>query len=194
LISMLQGHWARRLSIAMFCCTLSILLAGCHHKTMPPRLPAVSLTPDVPPTVPDSPTMKSPPPPSVPTAPVKVTQAKPKRLSKKTSAKAPPPPEVAAPVEAAATPPVSAEASPIGELTTGGAASPQLQQETTDLITSSERRAEELSKNATATQQAQLRKVTYFIRQAKQALATGDADGAKTLATKAKLLIDDLTK
>ena len=103
-------------------------------------------------------------------------------------------PETSTPVETAGTSPVATEASPIGALTTGGAASPQLQQETTDLINSSERRAEDLSRNATQDQQSQLRKAIYFIRQARQALATGDVDGAKTLATKAKLLIDDLAK
>ncbi len=37
-------------------------------------------------------------------------------------------------------------------------------------------------------------KIKNFQRQAKQAMSSGDAEGAKTLATKAKLLLDDLDK
>jgi hypothetical protein len=36
--------------------------------------------------------------------------------------------------------------------------------------------------------------VRHFLDQAQQALNSGDADGAMNLATKAKLLMDDLEK
>jgi hypothetical protein len=149
------------------------------------------------------------PPPTVGTSntpPVKVTQAKPKRAPKKGSGKGPTPVDTAAaaatppPAPAPAPPPVDTaaaatpSASPIGELSTGDDANPQKQQDALDLITSSERRLQELSKTATQQQRTQLRKVSYFLRQARQALGTGDVEGAKTLATKAKVLLDDLSK
>ncbi len=43
-------------------------------------------------------------------------------------------------------------------------------------------------------QKAQVSKVKNFLKDAQEALNTGDAEGAKTLATKAKLLLDDLEK
>jgi len=43
-------------------------------------------------------------------------------------------------------------------------------------------------------QRAQVRQVQQFVKQAQQALESGDAQGASTLATKAKLLMDDLEK
>jgi hypothetical protein len=88
----------------------------------------------------------------------------------------------------------AAEASPVGELSAGGNAAPQTQQDASDLISSSEQRLARLSQAIARQQQAQLRKVRYFLKQAKQALNTGDAEGAKTLATKAKLLLDDVVK
>ena len=43
-------------------------------------------------------------------------------------------------------------------------------------------------------QKAQVSKVKNFLKDAQDALKSGDAEGAKTLATKAKLLLDDLEK
>ena len=43
-------------------------------------------------------------------------------------------------------------------------------------------------------EKAQVSKVKNFLKDAQEALKTGDAEGAKTLATKAKLLMDDLEK
>ncbi len=45
-----------------------------------------------------------------------------------------------------------------------------------------------------AGEKAQVSKVKNFLKDAQEALKTGDAEGAKTLATKAKLLLDDLEK
>jgi hypothetical protein len=43
-------------------------------------------------------------------------------------------------------------------------------------------------------QKRQVRQVRHFLDQAQQALNTGDTEGAKNLATKAHLLMDDLEK
>ncbi len=119
---------------------------------------------------------------------------KPKREKKKPVAKvvAPTP---APPVQvAAATPPASAEETAIGALTAGGEANPQTKQEAADLIASSEKRLNSLPAKKAEDEKAQVSKVKNFLKDAQDALKSGDAEGAKTLATKAKLLLDDLEK
>jgi ribosomal protein S20 len=69
-----------------------------------------------------------------------------------------------------------------------------MQQEAVDLIGANEKRLNALSTHIVETEKAQISKVRNFQRQAQEALNSGDAEGAKTLATKAKLLLDDLVK
>ncbi|MBN9614682.1 MAG: hypothetical protein BGO25_15205 [Acidobacteriales bacterium 59-55] len=82
----------------------------------------------------------------------------------------------------------------IGELTAGGATNPQAQQEATELIGSIQKRLNALSAQTVRRQRAQVNRVRNFWSQAKDALNSGDTEGAKTLATKAKLLLDDMEK
>jgi hypothetical protein len=82
----------------------------------------------------------------------------------------------------------------IGDLSTGGDAAPQSQQQARDLIDSIVKRIAALSKKTVDGQKKQLNQVKHFLDQAKQALNTGDADGAMNLATKAKVMMDDLEK
>jgi len=124
--------------------------------------------------------------------PVKVTEARPKRLPKRTPSNSKTAP-AEDPVETA-TPESPPDASTIGELSSGGVANSKTQQDASELIAASEKRLAALPPATVSQQQSQLRRVRYFLRQAKQALNTGDAEGAKTLATKARLLLDDLTK
>ena len=93
----------------------------------------------------------------------------------------------------AAAPP-SPEETAIGALTAGGEASPQTKQEAADLITSSEKRLNALPAQKAEDEKAQVSKVKNFLKDAQEALKSGDAEGAKTLATKAKLLLDDMEK
>ena len=81
-----------------------------------------------------------------------------------------------------------------GALTAGGEASPQTKQEAAELIASSEKRLNALSPQKAEEEKAQVSKVKNFLKDAQDALKSGDAEGAKTLATKAKLLLDDLEK
>jgi predicted component of type VI protein secretion system len=184
----------RRLASGVLCLCALVLLDGCRHKQAPPTVPAVLQPPVVAPPTPEAPSMDSPPPASLSDAPpVKVTQIKPKRTPKRSSKTAAPVTEAsAAQVDAGASAPLP-EGSSVGELSAGGDSTPQTQQDATALIASCEKGLKDLPQSA-AGQQGQIRKVQYFLRQAKQALKTGDAEGAKTLATKAKLLMDDLTK
>ena len=174
----------------MLCFGLAAGLGGCRHRTqiatLPPVLTPVALLeipePDNLPIV-EMPQTKLPP---VPVA----TNAKPKRERKK------PAPKVVAVPEptqvASAVPP--AEETAIGALTAGGEASPQTKQEAEDLITSSEKRLNALSAQKAEEEKAQVSKVKNFLKDAQEALKSGDAEGAKTLATKAKLLLDDMEK
>lgn len=180
---------SRRFSGAIFCFGLTVGLAGCRHNPkiapLPPVLTPVALLeipePEHLPLV-EMPQIKLPP---VPYA----TNARPKREKKKPAPKVVP----AEPVVASAAPPPPEETA-IGSLTAGGEASPQTKQEAADLIASIEKRLNALSPQKAEEQKAQVSKVRNFWKDAQDALKSGDAEGAKTLATKAKLLLDDLEK
>jgi hypothetical protein len=92
------------------------------------------------------------------------------------------------------TPAAPAEADPIGSLSLGGEASPRAQQEAADLIASIEQRLSGLPSGKARQERAQVSRIRNFRRQAQDALNSGDVEGAKTLATKARLLLDDLEK
>jgi ribosomal protein S20 len=126
---------------------------------------------------------------NLPPVPV-ATDAKPKRERKKPAPKVPTP-EPPVQVAAALPPP---EETAIGALTAGGEASPQTKQDAADLIASSEKRLTALPAKKAEDEKAQVSKVKNFLKDAQDALKSGDAEGAKTLATKAKLLLDDLEK
>jgi hypothetical protein len=82
----------------------------------------------------------------------------------------------------------------IGSLTAGGETNPQSKQAAADLIASNDRRLKALSAAKSDTRKAEISTVNNFQQQAQAALTSGDAEGAMTLATKAKLLLDDLEK
>jgi hypothetical protein len=177
----------------MLCFGLTIGLGGCRHKAQVARLPVV-LSPvaleDIP--APDNLPMVETPQIGLPPVPV-VANAKPKRERKKPPVKATPAPE--SPTQlASATPVQSPEETAIGALTAGGEANPQAKQEAEDLITSSEKRLNALTPQKAEDEKPQVNKVKNFLKDAQDALKSGDAEGAKTLATKAKLLLDDLEK
>ena len=188
-----RGNMTRRLASAMLSLGLTVGLSGCRHKPqvapLPPVMSPVALE-DIPepenlPMV-EAPQIKLPP---VPVA----SNAKPKRERKKPAPKvSTPAPE---PTQAAnTTPTLSPEDTAIGALTAGGEASPQTKQEAADLITASEKRLNGLSAQKAEEEKSQVSKVKNFLKDAEEALKSGDAEGAKTLATKAKLLLDDLEK
>lgn len=169
---------------------LVIGLAGCHHKPTasvipngahaPVALETVPL-PELPPAIAtlsppefDLPPLSEPPPRPVP--------------KRKPAPREDTPP----PVQVASAPEPAALA--IGALSTGGDAAPQSQQQAQNLIASIQKQIEALPANIANSQKKQIRQIANFIDQAKRALNSGDAEGAKNLATKAKLLLDDLEK
>jgi ribosomal protein S20 len=129
----------------------------------------------------------------LPPVPVSTEAGKPKRKKKQ-------PPKVVVPVESAAeTQVANAAAAPtpdaaVGALTAGGETNPQTKQEAEDLIASIDKRLSTLSAQKVEEQKTQVSKVRNFWKDAQEALKSGDAEGAKTLATKAKVLLDDLEK
>ena len=178
-------------------CALSLGLSGCRHKPVAPPLPAIAQPVDLEtPPPPDKPQMVEAPPVKLPPPPTAAAASKPKRERRKSTKTAP----AAAPatptvqVASAETPSPSPEDTAIGALSSGGDSSPRAQQEAADLIASIEKRLNALPAQKVEAEKAQISKIKNFQRQAQDALTTGDAEGAKTLATKAKLLLDDLEK
>jgi ribosomal protein S20 len=109
-------------------------------------------------------------------------------------------PPVQANTPTPSTPAANSEASPsadiagLGSLSSGGDTSPRAQQEAAGLISTNEKRISGLSTQKVEAEKSQLSKIRNFQKQAQDALSSGDTEGAKTLATKAKLLLDDIDK
>jgi len=167
-------------------------LQGCRHKTvlLLPRAgsaPPIALETVPPPK--ELPVIASVSPPELQPLPAQTPAPARRRRA------APPPPK-----DAAAAPPVQVASAPepaaaaIGALSSGGTAMPESQQQAKDLIAGIVRRIAALPAKTADAQKSQVRQVKQFLDQAQQALNSGDADGAKNLATKAKLLLDDLEK
>jgi hypothetical protein len=125
-----------------------------------------------------------------------------------TTTQAPPsqtPPSTTQPPATTATaslPHPSNAASPIGQLAIGnltegdisGTTQAQAQEDTEKLIQSTEKGLSSLQRSLNAQEQETAKQIKKFLDQAREALAAQDAGGAKTLATKANLLLNELKK
>jgi hypothetical protein len=97
--------------------------------------------------------------------------------------------------EAANVPPPSPQpvaVSAIGQLSSGDPA--DYRQQTLDSINSIERGLNNIGRPLSDPEQITADHIREFLKQAREALATGDVDGAHTLAVKAKVLLEELTK
>ena len=103
---------------------------------------------------------------------------------------APQAPEETAPVPAPV-PAESAASAELGALSPGGDSSPR-QQQVAGHIATVEHRVDELPASNSDAIKKQILQVRQFLKQASDALKTGDAEGAENLATKAGLLLDDI--
>lgn len=103
------------------------------------------------------------------------------------------PKSITAPVEETTPEPMTDEAA-IGDLTAGGATNPEAQHEAASLIRTIQIRLNALSPQIARRQRTQVNRVRNFWKQAQEALNSGDVEGATNLATKAKLLLDDLDR
>ncbi len=88
-----------------------------------------------------------------------------------------------------------AAVSPIGQLTTGDLASGErIKHETADLIGETQQGLNAIKRALSEEEKVTAAQIRTFLKQAQQALDGGDTDGAHGWATKAKLLLDELTK
>jgi pantothenate synthetase len=80
-------------------------------------------------------------------------------------------------------------------LTTGDSASGErTKHETADLIGSTQQGLNGIKRPLSNEEKATAGQIHNYLKQAEQALQNGDADGAHLLATKAKVLLDELMK
>jgi hypothetical protein len=85
--------------------------------------------------------------------------------------------------------------SPIGQLTTGDSAlGERTKHETADLIGETQQGLSGIKRPLSSEEKVTATQIRTYLKLAQQALDSGDTDGAHTLATKAKLLLDELTK
>jgi outer membrane biosynthesis protein TonB len=85
--------------------------------------------------------------------------------------------------------------SAIGQLTTGDSASGErTKHETADLIGTTQQGLSAIKRALSNEEKATAGQIHNYLKQAQQALENGDADGAHLLATKAKVLLDELMK
>jgi len=179
------GLFSRGLMMAVLCAGAT----GCRHKQKIVAMPAPP-----PATVPLD---KAPSPPLVATVPLETApmpSAPPPKKVPKPRKKVIAPPVIAPPVEVSSAEPLPEPGTIIGSLTAGGDATPEKKQRAGELIADLEKRLAALPNNLAKMQRDGITRVRNFEREARKSLDSGDAEGAVTLATKAKLLLDDIMK
>jgi hypothetical protein len=162
------------------CATLSVvaMLSGCHKKA------PVAAAPPLPP-----PEMSSVPPLSHhtdpdPDIPLEEAEALTVLLPRHTVFRYRPVPLQQIIIAPAPPPPIE-----LGQLTAGDTAP---RQETEDLLRSQQRRLSAISPAIAALHSQQVEQARLFLKQADDAWQKSDVDGARTLATKAKVLLDEV--
>ncbi len=176
-----------KLPVRSIAWVLPLFLTACFHKTHKTQVQQLAPPITEPAQPPVQPTPVNLPPPviTVPTPPpVTATTAPPAPK---------PPPERKRPANknpqavANATPEVSA----VGELSSGDPIA--YSQQTEELIAATERGLNSITRTLSDSEQKTAEHIRQFLKQAKAALASGDVDGAHTLAAKAKVLLAELT-
>ena len=170
-----------------------LLLTGCIHKSHQvqpqPLAPPIEDTP--PPKPSPSPTDLPPPVVTVPPTtapPVAQTQPEPTppvKHRKRTSKPAPPASDTTQ-VASAESPGVSA----IGQLSSGDSSDVRVQ--TANSIAGTERGLSGIGRKLNDQEEKTAAQIREFLKQARAALNSGDLDGARTLAAKAKVLLGEL--
>lgn len=90
------------------------------------------------------------------------------------------------------TPPPNPSVSAIGQLSSGDSGT--FRQQTENSIADIERRLNSLNRPLSDSEQKTADHIREFLKQARAALASGDVEGAHTLAAKAQVLLTELTK
>ena len=166
---------------------LAFPLAGCHKRVMvatvpplPPPTPVVSVPPPTHPTeaLPEIPLIASPDVP-IPTEP-------PPRPPVRRR-----PPTSTQPVETASTAPSGI--ADLGQLTTGGESNNEsFRRQTEDLLRTQNRRLAALPAAVAAMHSQQVEQARLYLKQAADAWNKQDMEGARTLGTKAKVILDEI--
>ena len=191
---------------------LPLLLTACIHKTKQSHVPPTLAPPveDVPLVTPDKAPANLPPPEITAPAPVNVpattAQQEPpkpaprrKRPAKSTqpaaknnapAAKSTQPPVQESPQQQASN--TGPEVPAIGQLSSGEPAN--LRTETATSIAETEHGLSGITRTLNDQEQKTSMQIKEFLKQAKTALASGDVDGAHTLAAKAKVLLGELSQ
>ncbi len=171
---------------------LPLLLTGCYfHKPVHTQLqtlaPPIEDTP--PPNPEPSPTNLPPPVITIPGQTTTPVAKMPPHTTPKPPLRRPKPaPAPAAQVASNENPGVSA----IGQLSSGDAS--DLWQQTSSSIAATERGLNSIAGKLNDQEQKTAAHIREFLKQARAALASGDVDGAYTLATKAKVLLGELSR
>ena len=185
-----------KLSAGTLAWLLPLLVCGCAHnpqqsqmQVMAPPIEEAPPPPDLAPSSLPQPAVKIPEtkqPVAVPPEPVK-TPPKHRKAPKATSlaSASPPPTQVA---EAAA----PAEESAMGKFETPDSPDSKKQMEST--IADIERGLNGINRQLNSQETKTSAQIREFLKQARQALSTGDIDGANTLARKAKALLGELSQ
>ena len=186
-------HLARTWRAGLYpaaCALLVASLGGCHHKRVTAVLPIGVLAPvelETPQQPQNPPQIAAIPVPDLgPLAPWPAPTKPVPRRRPATKEGSQPPTQIAADNQPLAL--------AIGSLSTGGEGDASNQQQVQDLIASIKKRIASLSSKVANGHKKEVRQVQNFLDQAQKALKSGDTDGATNLATKARLLMDDLEK
>lgn len=89
---------------------------------------------------------------------------------------------------------ITPDASPIGQLSATGESAVNGRRDVELLINNTETGLTGIKRTLNNDEQTIATQIKTFLTKAKQALADNDLDGAQTLATKAKVLLEELTK
>jgi hypothetical protein len=165
---------------------LPLLLSGCFlHKK--PKAPPLVLSPSIGDSTATPPAQSPPPEVTIPTKPTTNVTDLPEQTPKPPVRHKKPTTDADADTQPAAAPP---EVSAIGQLSTSDPT--DLRQKTEGSIAATERTLNNISHGLNDQDQKTGAHIREFLKQAKAALASGDVDGASTLAAKAKVLLSEI--
>lgn len=193
-----------KLDVRSLALLLPLLLTSCAHKknqaqVQQPLAPPIEDNPPLPPN--NAPANLPPPVITIPQqqAPEKTTPGTPTAQSNTPSKPAPhkhhkpaaKPEQTPSNSERAANgnPP---EVSAIGQLSSGEPS--DIRKQASDSIASTEQKLNQIHRKLSDQEQKTAAQIREFLKQARAALASGDTDGAYTLALKAKVLLGELTQ
>jgi hypothetical protein len=162
---------------------LPLLMAACDHKQQKAQLPPLA-PPDV--IIPPPANALPPPNETIPTKPTQEAPTPPLPVQKPVVKKKKPKPADTTDQAANTNPEVSA----VGHLSSGDPA--DLRSQTVDSIASTERGLQNINRNLDDGEKKTADHIREFIKEARAALASGDVDGAHTLADKARVLLNEL--